>query len=53
MQEAMCIGPVYHPAFPGRVSIERRDRSHRGFGPHNSFSSTATAAGFNELGSSC
>lgn len=47
MQEAMCIGPVYHPAFPGRVSAERRDRGHEGFGPHSSFSSTATAAGFN------
>ena len=47
MQEAVCIGPVYHPAFPGRVSAERRDRGHEGFGPHSSFSSTATAACFN------
>lgn len=47
MQEAASIGPMHHPAFPGRVSTEQRDRGHEGFGAHTSSSSTSTVACFN------
>lgn len=47
MQEAVCIGPRHHPAFPGQMSAEWRGRGHEAFGAHSSFSSTSTVACFN------